>query len=197
MDVFAEDRAHEEFIQALIERLAGEEGVVVDVRIRAARGGHPQAIAELKLYQRSVVAGVAGLVPPDVLVVVIDANCQPYGAARNRILRAVDQPFRPFTAVACPDPHIERWYLADPVTFARAVGKQPTVGKRKCDRERYKRVLSEAVTSAGHPALLGGIEFAKEIVDAMDLYRAGKAEKSLRHFVDAVLPLLKRHAELQ
>lgn len=194
VDVFAEDRAHEEFIKALIQRLAREEGVSVDVHIRAARGGHPRAIAELDLYQRSVTAGVAGLIQPDLLVVVIDANCRRYAAARNSIVEAVHRTFRGRTAVACPDPHVERWYLADPISFTRAIGKQPKLGKRKCDRERYKNILSEAVRAAGHPVLLGGIEFAKEIVDAMDLYRAGKSEKSLKHFLDAVVPLLKRHA---
>ena len=32
--------------------------------------------------------------------------------------------------------------------------------------------------------MLGGIEFAKEIVDAMDLYHAAKSQRSLKLFTD-------------
>ena len=37
---------------------------------------------------------------------------------------------------------------------------------------------------AGYPPTLGGIEFAREIVQVMDLFRAGKADRSLKHFID-------------
>ena len=53
--------------------------------------------------------------------------------------------------------------------------------------------MSQAVVNAGHPVGLGGVEFAEEIVDAMDLYRAGKSEKSLKLFLDAIGGLLKTH----
>jgi len=45
-------------------------------------------------------------------------------------------------------------------------------------------MLAEAVADAGHPATLGGIEFARELVDAMNFYRAAKADSSLKHFLD-------------
>jgi hypothetical protein len=45
-------------------------------------------------------------------------------------------------------------------------------------------ILSRAVVEAGHPPTLGGIEFAREIVDVMHLYHAGRAEASLKHFLD-------------
>lgn len=86
--------------------------------------------------------------------------------------------------MACPDPHVERWYLADPESFKEVVGHQPTIGKKKCVRDYYKNALANAVRKAGHPATLGGIEFAQELVERMDLYRAGKNERSLKAFVD-------------
>lgn len=67
----------------------------------------------------------------------------------------------------------------------------PKVGRKKCERHRYKTVLARAIVEAGHPPTLGGIEFAREIVEAMDLYRAGRAEASLKHFVDVAIARLR------
>ena len=93
--------------------------------------------------------------------------------------------------MACPDPHVERWYLADPTSFATVVGIRPEVGRKKCERGHYKAILSRAVVEAGHPPTLGGFEFAREIVDVMNLYRAAKAESSLKHFLDEMTARLR------
>ncbi len=193
VDLFGEDVAHERFLRPLIHRLAQTEQLRVDVRVRSARGGHPRALAELTLYQRTIQKG--GASAPDVLVVAIDANCDSYGSARRTIERKLARQVRGIAAIACPDPHIERWFMADPPSFREVVGTSLTLGRRKCDRQRYKRILAETVAKAGHPALLGGIEFAEEIVEAMDLYRAGKGERSLGHFVDEMTALLRRTAQ--
>lgn len=192
VDVFVEDAAHERLLTPLTRRLARDEAVAVDVRVRVARGGHPRALGELALYQRSVASGITPR--PDVLVVAIDGNCLPHARARRAIEQQIAPAFRGAVAIACPDPHIERWYMADPASFAGVVGRAPRLGARKCDRDRYKRILRETVTAAGHPALLGGIEFAPELVAAMDLYlyRAGKNEKSLEHFVEDLGAALRR-----
>ena len=42
----------------------------------------------------------------------------------------------------------------------------------------------KAVREAGHPPTLGGLEFAQELVGAMDLYRASKNDHSLGAFVN-------------
>lgn len=191
MDLLAEDAAHEKFLRPLIRRLARDAEVNVDVRVRAARGGHPRVIQEFGLHQRAIARGVTGR--PDLLVVAIDSNCVAYARARRKIERGILQEFRGVTVIACPDPHVERWYLADPASFAEVVGRQPRLGKRKCDRDRYKRILTEAVTAAGHPVLLGGIEFAEDLVESMDLYRAGKNEKSLKRFIDDLRARLTAH----
>ena len=163
----------------------------VEVRVRAARGGHPRVMQELDLYQRAIAQGVAGR--PDLLVVAIDSNCAPYTRARRGIEEGIRTEFRGITVIACPDPHVERWYVADPPSFGQVVGKQPRGGKRKCSRDIYKRRLAEAVAAAGHPVLLGGIEFAEELVASMDLYRAGKTERSLKRFVDDLRAGLMMH----
>jgi hypothetical protein len=50
--VFAEDRGHEEFLRAVLERLADEFGHDLEIRVQSARGGHPRALSELSLFQK-------------------------------------------------------------------------------------------------------------------------------------------------
>ncbi len=192
LDLFAEDRAHEEFVRALLARLAREEGRAVRPQVRSARGGHGRALEELAAYQDSVLRGVAGLRMPDLLCVAIDANCKSCAVMTKTIRKAIRQEFQDRAIVVCPDPHIERRYLSDPASFSQVVGPAPPVGKRKCQRGIYKRILAQAVIDGGHPPTLGGVEFAAEIVAAMDLYRAAKNEPSLGRFLDAARRRLKQ-----
>lgn len=182
--VFVEDRGHEAFISALVRRLAREEGRAIELEVGCARGGHGRVFSELKLYQMAVLKRGAGVTMPDMLVVAIDANCKQFTAARREVQELLQAPFASLTAIACPDPHIERWYLADPLSFGEVVGVRPAVSGGKCVKDYYKRVLSDAIVQAGHPPMLNGIEFARELVDAMDLFRAGKAERSLKRFIE-------------
>lgn len=193
VDVFVEDRAHEAVVGALVRRVARDAGQSVRIAFRSARGGHPRALDELNLYQRSVLSGDPNLHVPDVLVVGIDANCSRHTAARREIEGRLQLQFRDFAAIACPDPHVERWLLLDGAAFKQVVGVDPRLPRRrKCERDEYKRLLARAVASAGHPAPLGGIEFAPEIVDEMDLYRAGRDDRSLKAFLDSLGAVLAR-----
>jgi hypothetical protein len=191
VDLFAEDRAHEEFLRAMLNRIANDQERRLTVRVRSARGGHPRVLEELKLYQTSVLKAPESLPMPDLLFIAIDANCKRWSRARNEIQETIQPQFAARSIVVCPDPHVERWYLADPDSFAQVVGIRPKIGKRKCERGRYKAILSKAIVDAGHPPTLGGIEFAQELVAAMDLYRAGKNEASLKHFLDDTFARMK------
>ena len=153
------------------------------VRVRSARGGHGRALQELRLYQTLIEKRVFD-VPPDLIVAAIDGNCTTFRRKRTEIENATRAVFEDRLVAACPDPHVERWYLADPDSFHEIVGYRPSVGRRKCERNHYKRLLANAIRRGDHPPTLGGIEFATELVDAMDLYRAGKEDSSLRTFVD-------------
>ena len=184
VDIFVEDRAHEAFLVPMLRRIAQEEKVVVTPRVRSGRGGHGRAVTELKLYQDLVQKGVAGTTSPDLLIAGIDANCSTFAKAKKAIVGATHVPFSDRLVVACPDPHVERWYLADPESFKAVVGYRPTIARKKCARDYYKDALAKVVRKAGHPATLGGIEFAQELVERMDLYRAGKNDRSLKVFVD-------------
>jgi len=186
-DLFVEDRAHEEFLLALLKRVARDHRRGIEIRVRSARGGHGRVLSELNLYQKAVLKGLGGLTIPDLLVIGIDANCQPYHKVRNRISIELNARFQHRAVIACPDPHIERWYLADVGAFGEVAGSVPRVEKRKCERDRYEAILSQAVVDGGHVPTLGGIEFAREIVEAMNLYRAARAEKSLKAFLDDLI----------
>lgn len=192
VDIFVEDRAHEAFLVPMLYRIAQEEQVVVAPRVRAGRGGHGRVVAELKLYQDLVRRGAAGRTVPDVLIAGIDGNCSTFTKAKQAIERAIDPSLSTRLVVACPDPHVERWYLADPESFHAIVGHRPAVARRKCARDYYKAALADAVRRAGHPATLGGIEFAMELVARMNLYRAGKNQRSLKSFVDDLRARLRQ-----
>ena len=45
MDLFVEDRAHEEFLKPLLARIPQEERMTVWARVRSATGGHGRAMA--------------------------------------------------------------------------------------------------------------------------------------------------------
>jgi hypothetical protein len=116
-------------------------------------------------------------------VAAIDSNCSTLVQKRKEIAAKTLETLKGVVVAACPDPHVERWYMADPDSFETVVGRRPALGREKCSRDRYKKLLAEAVRQAKHPALLGGIEFAAELVEAMDLYRAGRNESSLHAFI--------------
>jgi hypothetical protein len=185
IDLFAEDRGHEAFLLPLLSRLARESGKTISVRVRSARGGHGRAISELTTYQRGFDKGIGGQLP-DLLVVAIDGNCEAFAAAQRAVQDALREPFAGRAIKATPDPHIERWFLADLEAFHTVVGVTPSVKTDKCERDYYKGVLAESVVQAGHPLMLGGIEFAPEIVEALDYYRAGKADTSFKHFLEEI-----------
>lgn len=189
-DLIVEDRAHEEFLRPLLLRIAEEENVALKVRVRSARGGHVRALEEFRLFQRLIQKGEAPA--PDFVVVGVDGNCVTFAEKREEIRKETEAAFLNRVVAACPDPHVERWYLADPESFLAVVGQRPAVGRKKCVRDHYKQALADAVRRAGHPPTLGGIEFAAELVAAMDLFRAGRGDRSLRAFVDDLRAQLRQ-----
>ena len=88
------------------------------------------------------------------------------------------------TLLAVPDPHIERWLLLDGSAFKTVFGKGCEAPDQKCDRDRYKGLLIQAILATGRLPNLGGIEYAKDIVLQMDIHRASGLDKSFRRFVE-------------
>lgn len=157
IDLFVEDRAHEELLKPLITRIGEEEQVRVQVSVRTARGGHARALSEFRIYQRAAAAATFSGQLAELVVVGIDGNCSTFANARDKIQQATEPIFTDRLVVACPDPHIERWYLADPQSFNIVVGDQPKVGTRKCARDHYKQILADSIQRAGHPPNLAGL----------------------------------------
>ncbi len=188
LDLFAEDHAHEAFAGALVRRLADEEGVAVDVQTRSARGGHGRVLTELRAYVHVTDSS------PDVLVVALDANCKGYTSAANEVRQVLQRAAFAHVVLGIADPHVERWYMADAAALREALGASVTPGRAKCGRGVYKQQLCAALKRAGHIVVLGGAEFAPDIVAHIDWYRAAKADPNLGRFVDALRGALRRAA---
>jgi hypothetical protein len=177
---FVEDYGHETFIKALIERFSQEKRVGTVITSRSVRGGHGKTVSELKAYLRDLELGRENV--PDLLIVATDANCKGY-TERKREIDEVNNRFKDITICAIPDPHIERWLLLDSSAFKTVLGKGCDAPNQKCSRDRYKQLLIETMRNAGVSPLLGGIEHAEDIVNAMDLVKMEQADPSLGKFL--------------
>lgn len=176
--LFCEDAGHEFFLKALLHRFGHEHGVPIQIKVLQARGGHGRMSTELKTYVDDLQTGRTGLSLPDLIVVGHDANCRGFTTIRDEVLR-VTEPYQSFVVCAIPDPHIERWLLVDSAAFKEVLGQGCTAPGQKCEKDRYKHLLIEAVLEAGETPILGGLEYADDIVNAMDLDRMLIADDSL------------------
>ncbi len=179
--LFVEDYAHRQVIGALVQRIAEECNVAIQLDWRSAVGGHGKVIAELGNYLRDLKR--QGGPFPDLVVVATDANCRGLNE-RTREIGGQDGPAPMILAV--PDPHIERWLLLDGAAFKAVFGKGCDAPDQKCDRRRYKEQLIQAIHSTGTIPGLGGIEYAEDIVQQMDIERTAQRDRSFRRFVTAL-----------
>ena len=192
IDLYCEDSGHEQFARALLQRLASEIGLRPSINTPSGRGGHGQAISEFKAWQRAVTRGHIGHEIPDLLVLLIDANCTGWAQAHRELERALEPGAFPRCAIGCPDPHVERWCLADPRAVQEVLGIQPPPDPGKCERNLYKQLLRQTIRSAGQPILTSEMEYAPDLVSAMDFFRAGKNQPSLKHFVEEIQSALQQ-----
>lgn len=195
--LFLEDAFHEEFVGTIIERLAREYNVVVDTHPYSVRGGFAKVHSELGEFLRDLDRDREGL--PDAILVATDANCSGFVDRKNLVEGVINRfpQFQYLTHYAIPDPHIERWMLIDPAAFRSVFGKGCALPVRKCERGFYKRLLTEEILKAGIRPLLGGREYASEIVNNMDLTAAGRAEPSFGRFLDDLKHLFRRWSQPQ
>jgi hypothetical protein len=70
-------------------------------------------------------------------------------------------------------------------TLIRRMAKECQAPDQKCEKGRYKDWLFRAVLDAGVQPLLGGIEYAEDLADRLDVQRAARAHPSFKRFVDA------------
>lgn len=177
--LFVEDYAHRQVIGALVQRIAEECEIAIHLDWRNAVRGHGKVIAELNDYMRDLRR--QGGPWPDLIVVATDANCKGINE-RTREIGGRDEPAPMILAI--PDPHIERWLLLDGAAFKTVFGKGCDAPDQKCDRNRYKQRLIEAIHATGTIPILGGIEYAEDIVQQININRVTQMDRSFRRFVE-------------
>ena len=186
---FLEDIAHEKFITGLVHRIASEMRIPVKFDVRNATGGIPRMRGELRRFLRQSVR--ASTMPFDMLVIAQDTDCRGESTIRREVGDVVQRAgYIGTTVIAAPAPHIECWYLADPVAIQSVnhSSRLVSVPSSECEKDLYKRQLSHEFPDRP----LGGIESASDIVAAMDTYRAGQNVPSLGHFMDDLRSTLIR-----
>ena len=177
--LFVEDSAHQQVIGALVKRIATECGIDAQLDWRNVVGGHGKVITELDAYLRDLKR--QGSPWPDLLIVATDVNCK----GLNERTREIGARVSPVPMIlALPDPHIERWLLLDGAAFKEVFGKGCDAPDQKCDRGHYKQRLIEAIFAAGIKPSLGGIEYAEDIIQQINIDRASRVDRSFRRFVE-------------
>jgi len=179
--LFVEDNAHQQFLGALLQRLADENDVDIKLDWRNARRGHGAVVKEFRQYLRDLQRQPGE--HPDLIIAATDANCKGL-RARNKALGDVTGQIDPRIVFAVPDPHIERWLLVDSGAFKQVFGRGCDAPDQKCERARYKKMLIDAIRESGITPSLGGIEFAEDIVQAMDLEKAVRKDAALRRLIE-------------
>ncbi|MFN7922039.1 MAG: hypothetical protein U0Q16_18190 [Bryobacteraceae bacterium] len=184
--LFCEDSFHERFVVSMIERFARERSVYVAVRKYSARGGLPKVREEFRDFLRDLDRNRRRI--PDLGIVVTDANCHGLHKRRSQLDGAFKlyPDFRSLFEFAIPDPHVERWMLADPLAFQSVFGRGCTLPAIKCRKDEYKKLLRQEIQKSGIDPALGGEEYAEDIVNAMDLGYAEVQEPSLGLFLKAL-----------
>lgn len=176
INLFVEDRGHEVVLRTLVKRLAAQYSVSVHVVVKTATGGHGRVLSKFKEYMSDLENSREAM--SDLLIVATDGNCKGY-LGRKQEIDAAMKHFAGQVIYAIPDPHIELWLLLDATAFKTVLGKGCSAPGQKCERNLYKRLLIEAIRQTGINPPLGGIEYAEELVNAMDLERLERTEESL------------------
>lgn len=176
--LFGEDSGHEFALTALINRYAEEYGVAIRLKIISSRGGITKVHFEFGQYLNDIEKG--GISRPDLIVVATDSNCWGYADRRHQIEKATQRhpSLSAIVVYAIPDPHIERWLLADPDAFREVVGKGCMLPKLKCSKDEYKDLLYKSVRDAGVKPVLGGLEYAEDIIKRANLFKVEQSEPS-------------------
>lgn len=188
VELFCEDNAHESCARAIVMRIAREIAVEASIHTATASSGIPRLKRELRAFQ-SLVSRRAGT--PHLLVILVDANAAGPAARRAEIAGVLDAAVFPEVVIGTPNPCVERWLLADPVSFSETIGVQPEIGATNT-RDAWKRRLVTALEAAEEIVVQGGAEFAEELIAPMDFYRAGQSDSTIQAFADDLRAALRR-----
>ena len=183
ISLFVEDTVHEDFLVALVQRVANAYNIEIDIKVSSVRDGHEKIITELKQYQQDLLYSAEEL--PDLIIVGTDSNGKGFLQREKEINQAIPNLVDRVISMI-PKPHIERWLLLDSEAFKKVFGEDCSVPNRKCDRNRYKRLLLQAIRDAGVIPLLAGIEYTRDLVNTMNLQHMEQSDRSFRRFFRAL-----------
>ena len=183
ISLFVEDTVHEDFLVALVHRIANAYNIEINVKVSSVRGGHENVITELGQYQQDLQHNDEDL--PDIIIVGTDTNSKGFLQREKEIHQAVSS-LADRVISMIPKPYIERWLLLDSEAFKKVFGTDCSVPNRKYDRYGYKRLLLQAIRDAGVVPLLGGVERIADLVNAMNLQHMEQRDRSFRRFFRAL-----------
>lgn len=183
ISLFAEDEAHEDFLTTLAQRFAETYRVEIEMTTYSVSGGYGRVISELKQYHRDLQSHQEAL--PHLILVGTDGNCKKPPEREQEIRQAISG-FTDFVISAIPEPHIERWLLLDAEAFKTVFGKGGPAPDKKCERDRYKRLLLNAILQAGSEPSLTNFGYVADIVNAMNFQRMARRNDSLGRLLKAL-----------
>ena len=61
ISLFVEDTVHEDFLVALVQRVANAYNIEIDIKVSSVRDGHEKVITELKQYQQDLLYSDRGV----------------------------------------------------------------------------------------------------------------------------------------
>jgi len=174
--LFGEDDAHERVGKTLLLRLEADYNVPIEVSVRSSIGGYGKAVSEFENLLKDISGGREYL--PDLIVIATDSNCIGMNQRLKQIKKIVPVNMSELVSYMVPSPHIERWLLLDAEAFKKVLGRGCQAPDMKCKRDRYKNLMANAVRDAGVPPLLGGLEYADDIISHIDIDRCMRMDKS-------------------
>ncbi len=189
---FFEDIAQERFVRRLVHRATQNLNLHLEEEVRNATHGSLIWI-ELRQYLREISSGKA--FTPDMLLVIVDGNCEKPVQARERV-RQICQGSEcqiPFVVCGIPDPHIERWYLEDASAWQKILpgAKVPSL-RYQCRQDYYKNALKNTIREVNIEPLLGGAEYGEDLAEVIDLYRLSQKDRSFKTFWQDLTHALKQ-----
>ena len=183
INLFVEDAAHEDFLNALVQRLANDYNIKVSIKAYSVRRGHGMVVRELKQYLQDLHRNKDNL--PDLVIVGTDSNCTRI-LEREKEINQITSDLTDIVVSMIPDPHIERWLLLDSEAFKTVFGKGRPTPDQKCERGRYKHMLLNAIYDATRVPPLDGMERMEELVKSMDLRHMEQNDRSVQRFLSAL-----------
>ena len=180
----AEDNAHEEFVRAIVDRIAVEVGVKASVGIANTGRGAASYGRGRKRWLRQLQKGAYSL--PDALVVVRDGNGGGWNHVRDdertEILKVLPE-VAPILVIACPDPYVERWCLLDRGALRRVFGQALDVDHQQTGTDYFKQRFDAHAAILDTGIEIGATAYIRDIVGEMDLTVAERASSAFSDFV--------------